>query len=191
MERMAQKRCQVAEALRAVCGPSGDREILVEQVMTRRPNCVPPSTSVLELVRSLHSYRFRHLLVVDDDGNLLGVVSDRDVVRCFGVEEFPAEETLASISAGTIMSTDLITIRPDMRLDHAIDLMLEYGINCLPVNVGERPIGILTTTDLYVVAQALLESLRQPQTAEPPPSAVLPVTTEPGLTSVAPTEVRI
>ena len=63
--------------------------LTIAQVMTRRPICIDPQVSAYELVQLFHAKRFRHLLVADADGRLVGVISDRDVLRCFGPEGSP------------------------------------------------------------------------------------------------------
>jgi CBS domain-containing protein len=160
MDRLDRKRQQLA----ALCnlsrqGTTGG--LAVGDVMTADPSCVAADATLLELVRLFHAKEFRHPLVTDADGNLVGVVSDRDVIRCFGPGRYPDEEVLNGVTAAEIMSTDLVTIWPEAPLEQAIDLMSGYGINCLPVVADTKLVGILTTTDLYVVLEMLLKTLRQ------------------------------
>jgi CBS domain-containing protein len=95
-------------------------------------------------------------LVTDVDGRLLGIVSDRDVGRCFGPAGRPDEATLAAIRTEEIMSRDLITIDADAPLTAAIDLMYGQGVSCLPVVSGDRLVGIITTTDLLRLLRRVL-----------------------------------
>jgi CBS domain-containing protein len=134
--------------------------------MTANPSCISPEATLLELVKLFHAKEFRHPLVTDADANLVGVVSDRDVIRCFGPGRYPAEETLKGITAADIMSTDLVTISPEAPLEQAIELLCGYGINCLPVVSNAKLVGILTSTDLYVVLEMLLKTLHQGETPE-------------------------
>jgi predicted transcriptional regulator len=57
-----------------------------------------------------------------------------------------------------LMSTDLVTVRPETPLDQAVTLMVEEGISCLPVLNETELVGILTNTDLHVVLQVFLQS---------------------------------
>src|SRR5688500_7594172 len=110
MDRLSIKRAQVRWALDHLeCG-WGIEMLRVGQVMTPAPTCVAATASALELVRMFHDKEFRHLLITDNRGRLTGVVSDRDVLRCFGPERAPRRDVLASIPASQIMSTDLVTI---------------------------------------------------------------------------------
>ena len=154
MDRINIKRNQ----LRATLSTDRSDRFCVAHVMTVEPCCVVPESSVLELVELFHAKQFRHVLVVDHAGRLVGVVSDRDVLRCFGPQEGPKRSVLAGICVEELMSTDLVTVRPETPLDQAVTLMIEEGINCLPVLNDAELVGILTNTDLHVVLQVFLQS---------------------------------
>lgn len=164
MDRIYEKRQQVAAALRELAEGSPDERLCVGKVMTRHPITISIDATVLDLVQLFHAREFRHPLVTDGEGRLAGVVSDRDVIRCFGPDKYPEEAVLKSITAGQIMSTDLVTTSPEASLESAVDLLFGYGINCLPVVSEGKLVGILTTTDLYLVLEALLAHLgRSPE----------------------------
>ena len=154
MDRINIKRNQ----LRATLSTDKSGRFCVAHVMTTEPSCVQPETSVLELVELFHAKHFRHVLVVDHEDKLVGVVSDRDVLRCFGFHEGPKRSILAGIRVQELMSTDLVTVRPETPLEQAVTLMVEEGISCLPVLNEAELVGILTNTDLHVVLQVFLQS---------------------------------
>jgi len=154
MDRINIKRNQ----LRATLSTDKSGRFCVAHVMTTEPSCVQPETSVLELVELFHAKHFRHVLVVDHEDKLVGVVSDRDVLRCFGFHEGPKRSVLAGIRVQELMSTDLVTVRPETPLEQAVTLMVEEGISCLPVLNEAELVGILTNTDLHVVLQVFLQS---------------------------------
>ncbi|HEX3998216.1 MAG TPA: CBS domain-containing protein [Pirellulales bacterium] len=158
MHRLDVKRIQIADALRWCGGCAGQGRLRVRDVMTPAPTCIASSTSVLDVVRMFHAKEFRHLLVTDSRGRLLGLVSDRDVLRCFGPGRYPDPEVLAGIAAAEIMSADLLTARPDQALLLAATEMLAHGISCLPVLADDKLVGILTSTDLSAVLEVLLQT---------------------------------
>lgn len=125
-----------------------DAQPQVRDVMTPAPTCIDSQASILQIVRLVHAKKFRHLLITDEQNELVGVVSDRDIVRCFGPGEFPDDSLLEKMRAADIMSTDVVSVGPNTSVAACIDEMLDHGINCLPVVVGRRPVGILTTADL-------------------------------------------
>ena len=169
MDRISVKEAQVHAALDD--NPrKGD--LLVRDVMTVAPSCIPPTATTLELIELFHIKQFRHLLVACPQKGLVGIISDRDALRCLGPDKSPNKSRLAGIAASEIMSTDLITIGPNTPLDRAVQIMVDQGISCLPVLVDGTPVGILTNTDLHVALQALLQVLRQVSSEE---SAAEPV----------------
>lgn len=94
----------------------------------------------------------RHLLVIEQ-GELCGVVSDRDLRRPRGQAGRPmsARELflLASeLRVGDVMSERPITIGPDDTVSYAAEMMVENKVSCLPVLDAGRVRGILTSDDL-------------------------------------------
>ncbi len=161
MDRLDPKRQHIAASLREIGEFRPHEPLRVGKVMTRDPITISVDASVFDLVQLFHAKEFRHPLVTDGDGRLVGVVSDRDVIRCFGPGRYPQEDLLKSITTGEIMSTDLVTTSPEAALENAVELLFGYGISCLPVVSQDKLVGILTTTDLYLVLESLLVLFRQ------------------------------
>ncbi|MBA4016314.1 MAG: hypothetical protein C0483_03920 [Pirellula sp.] len=130
----------------------------VRDVMTPAPTCIDSQATILQIVRLVHAKKFRHLLITDEQNELVGVVSDRDLVRCFGPGDFPDDSLLEKMRAADVMSTDVVAVGPETSVAACIDEMLSHGINCLPVVVGRRPVGILTTADLLRLLRERLTS---------------------------------
>ena len=149
--------------------------LLIGQVMTTSPSCISPQTTALELIELFHSKRFRHMLVTDGHDKLVGVISDRDVIRCLGPGKSLQRDSLARITAADLMSTDLVTVQPSTPVERAAVLMIDEGISCLPVLADGLLAGIVTNTDMHVVLQILLEALRQSPSEEP----LWPITSKP------------
>jgi len=93
----------------------------------------------------------RHLPVVDGDGRVVGMVSDRDVLRSAGLHR---------VSIGRIMSRDLRTGTPTTpALDAAVQLLASKR-GALPViDATGRLLGIVTTTDFVELARRALAGL--------------------------------
>jgi CBS domain-containing protein len=155
MDQLDTKREQLDRALDAI-SLAATAPLLVEHVMTRRPTCIDLDVTAYELVRLFHAQRFRHPLVIDELGRLVGVISDRDVLRCFGTDGSPTREELEEVTARALMSTDVITIEPQALLADAVSAMLAHGINCLPVVDDGKVCGIVTSTDVYLVTERML-----------------------------------
>ncbi len=109
-----------------------------------------------DAVRHAHSVmrvsRIRHLPVLDEDGALIGVVSDRDVQR--GWTRGP-ETRIADV-----MSRHLQWVHPDTSARAAAERLLHDKIGCLPVlNDKKEVVGIVTDTDFIEVAHRALTML--------------------------------
>ena len=115
----------------------------VADVMTREVVSLTPHNNFADAVNLIASRHFRHFVVVDGD-QVVGVVSDRDVLRGLArTDNWQRKEVRE------FMSTDPITVSPATSITAAISKMLAHRINCLPVvGTDGKPCGILTTTDL-------------------------------------------
>lgn len=92
-----------------------------------------------------------HILVVDDRNHLVGVVSDRDLLRAFGLTD------AKSVTMRDVMTTNVRTIGQDASAKDAIELMLDNDIGCLPVTGDEGQLsGLVTATDFLQVAMRAL-----------------------------------
>jgi len=104
--------------------------------------------------------RIRHLPVVDDEGKLAGLVTDRDLRSCISprigtISENNADRETLHRRVHVVMIRNLVIGLPAMTLAQAAKLMLERRVGCLPVVDEERRlVGIVTTSDfLRVIAQ--------------------------------------
>ena len=160
MKRLNAKRSHVAEMLKSHATDFAQGRLSVSELMTPSPLSIDPATNMLEILRIFHKNQVHHLLVLDSDGRLLGIVSERDVLRCFSPGLRPSEKYLTGITAADVLSSDLITgqrtATPDTSLVDAVGEMTSLGIDCLPIMQDEKPVGILTSTDLNIVLEELL-----------------------------------
>lgn len=116
----------------------------VGDVMTTQVRSVSPDASVEQAMALFDECMFRHLVVVDADGRLAGVVSDRDVLR-----QAVKGGTHRAAKVKELMTREVATATPHMGLKTAIDIVVFKKINCLPVlDGGGEVCGIITTTDL-------------------------------------------
>jgi acetoin utilization protein AcuB len=125
----------------------------VADVMNRRPITAPPTISVVAAQKLMADHGIRHLLVTGEGGELLGIVTDRDVRRAMpspatSLSVWEMKELLANIRVEEIMTTGVITIGPDRDARDAAWLMLEHKIGALPVMDEGQLVGIMTETDL-------------------------------------------
>ncbi len=123
----------------------------VVDVMTRNPLTVTPSESIGQAEEIMTDNRFRQLPVVQD-GELVGIITDRDV-RSFlsgSLLTHPeAREKALATKVREIMTTEPLTLSPDDDLQEAVELFIEEKIGGMPVvDETEGLVGIVTYVDL-------------------------------------------
>ncbi|MBW2281850.1 MAG: CBS domain-containing protein [Deltaproteobacteria bacterium] len=129
------------------------KDIMVREVATLKRN---DELSLADDVMRLG--RIRHLPVVDEDtGQLVGIVSQRDLfrgalVRAFGYGENAQRRVMKTIPVKEVMTTEPVTTTPDTALRDAARLMLDKKIGCLPVLEGDKLAGILTEADFVALS---------------------------------------
>jgi len=126
----------------------------MREKIQRNPVTISPEASFFEARNLIHEKGIRHLPVVDKNGKLVGIVTDRDIR-----EAAPSDATLLSVqelnyllgklkvSAFMTPKDKLMTISPDALIEEAIQLMHDHKIGCLPVVEGDKLYGIFTETD--------------------------------------------
>lgn len=104
---------------------------------------VREDNSVFEVVQQLLEHNVSAVLVVDGTA-LLGIVTERDVVRNVVLEGRTAKDT----AVREIMTRNVLFVRPDQTIEECMALMTDKRIRHLPVMDGARLIGILSIRDL-------------------------------------------
>ena len=125
----------------------------VGDVMTRTLVTTPSETSVPEAQARLTQEGIRHLLVTGEGGELLGIVTDRDIrlnlpSPATSLSVWEMKGLLDRLTVGEIMTKAVITVGPRREVGEAAVLMLEHKIGALPVLEDGRLVGIVTETDL-------------------------------------------
>lgn len=126
--------------------------MLVSNRMTRDPVAVSPGQSLAEALRLTREHRIRHLPVVEG-GELVGIVSDRDIRLAMPSPLAAAGPESTALVSGTpvsaIMAREVITIGPWDAVENAARLLHRHRIGALPVvDAHGRLLGILSETDV-------------------------------------------
>lgn len=132
----------------------------IGRIMTVRIVTIQMDDSV-EVVRDIfQKVQFHHLLVVDNE-KLVGIISDRDVLKAVSpfigtISETTRDRATLNKRVHQIMSYHPVTVRASCTLQEAIQLMLARGVSCLPVTTSDGEIlGVLTWKDVF---RAFLDS---------------------------------
>lgn len=123
----------------------------VDAIMSRDVATVSPSTPLTKIRTLLHEHGFHHLLVVDGEEDLRGVISEREVLqalRPFLDTHGEQHRDVLQRPASEIMRTDPQTVGPDTSIESAARSLLDNNISLLPVLDGPTLLGSVTTQDL-------------------------------------------
>lgn len=122
--------------------------LLVKDSMTRNVITTAPGATAADVLALCRERRIRHVPVVED-GELVGIVSDRDLRSATPALGDPARaEALGKIIVEDTMNRDVATTTPDNPIETAANEMRERSIGCLPVMESETLVGIITTSDV-------------------------------------------
>jgi CBS domain-containing protein len=115
----------------------------IKEVMTRDVRACEPNATVADAAKVMSQEDVGPVPIVED-GRLIGIVTDRDiVVRVVAEGRDPNATTVSEIA-----STELVTVSPDDDLDEALKLLAERQIRRLPVVEGDRLVGIVAQADI-------------------------------------------
>lgn len=117
--------------------------MLVRNRMSRPAVTVRQDADFQKALALMQEKKLRRLPVVDDDGQLVGIVVERDLLVA-------AMRYLQSrVEVGDIMTRNVVTVGPDTNLAEVARTMLERKIGGLPVLEQGRLVGIITESDIF------------------------------------------
>ncbi|RLC61850.1 MAG: hypothetical protein DRI48_10265 [Chloroflexi bacterium] len=140
--------------------------MLVRDQMTPHPICGHPEMPVVEAQKVMQENNIRHLPIVDDDGKLVGLVTQRSLMNAVPSDvsqfsPFVVNYILAKLQAQNIMTRELVTIGPDATIEEAARVMADRKIGCLPVMEDDELVGIISDSDLFNIMVDLLGARRE------------------------------
>jgi CBS domain-containing protein len=103
-----------------------------------------PADSILEVARKLVAHNIGAVAVVDDSRNLVGIFTERDILRLSSGNPCDFGSTLV----GENMSTDLVTADPGASVEDCLAVMTQRRIRHLPVMQDGKLVGIISQGDL-------------------------------------------
>jgi CBS domain-containing protein len=117
----------------------------VEEIMTRDPRTVDSGDTIVDAARVMRDADIGDVVVMED-GQVSGIITDRDIVVRAVAEGRDADST----SVGDVCTTGVETVDPSASVDDALRIMREHDIRRLPVAKSGRPVGIISLGDLAV-----------------------------------------
>jgi acetoin utilization protein AcuB len=135
--------------------------MFVGQRMTKHPVVCGPEMPVDDALNFMRHEKIRRLPVVDDDRNLLGIVSEKDLLYvspspASTLSVFEMHYLLSKIKVRDVMTAKVITVTEDSLLEDAARIMVDNKIGGLPVLRNGKLVGIITETDIFKIFLELL-----------------------------------
>ncbi len=135
--------------------------MFVSQRMTKNPVIVNPDTSFEDALQLLREKKIRRLPVVDKQGNLVGIVVEKDLLYASpspatSLSVFEVHYLLSKLQVRDLMTKRVITVTEDCPVEEAARIMVDHKIGSLPIVRDRQVVGIITETDIFkVMAEAL------------------------------------
>jgi CBS domain-containing protein len=149
----------------------------VQDVMTTRVIWVKKDATFREMATALHEHRVSAFPVVDDDGKVIGVVSEADLLTkealdddsgvISGILHRRDQAKARGVTAGDLMTTAVVAVRPDDTIEHAAKLMYDRRVKRLPVtDENGRLTGIISRADVLSIFDRTDHAIHQEITGE-------------------------
>lgn len=129
--------------------------MFIARYMTTPPRTIAQEMTIPEARGLLQANSFRHLPVVDEDGRLIGMITDRDLRSAYPSSVLASDTIKACLAelektpVGTIMSRTFFTVTPCSTLDDALLLLDRERVGALPVvDESGKVVGIFSIRDL-------------------------------------------
>ena len=157
----------------------------VKDVMTTHVIWVRKDASFKEMAEALREHRVSAFPVVDDDGRVIGVVSEADLLTkealtadrmpgmISGILHHRDQKKARGLTAGDLMTAPAVTVRPDDTVEHAARLMYVRRVKRLPVTDADgHLVGIISRADVLAVFNRTDEEIRKEITDEVIPNGI-------------------
>jgi acetoin utilization protein AcuB len=133
----------------------------VGRKMTTKVITITPDTPIVNARDLLREHNIKQLPVVDKEGKLVGILTDRDIRSAWAspattLSIYELTYVLQKLTVESVMVRKVITTTADATVERAARIMHDHKIGSLPVVEGDKLVGIITNTDLMEV---LLDAL--------------------------------
>jgi acetoin utilization protein AcuB len=130
-------------------GAAGHASGVAADIMTENPRTVQLTDSVEEALTALELMDVRHLPVVDEHNEPVGMLSDRDLRSVPLGTDDEAVATRARIPVSELMSGGVVAAHPETRIAEVIEMLLENRIGAVPVvDADQHVVGVVSYVDV-------------------------------------------
>ncbi|MGI5993065.1 MAG: CBS domain-containing protein [Methanosarcina sp.] len=133
-----------------------EREVSVAEVMNKAVIVMDINSDIPAIAREMVN-RDAGSVVITENGKAMGIITERDLAKNVIAEDKRPSE----VKASEILSSPLITIKPNASVMEASEVMLKANIKRLPVLENDMVIGVISNTDILMVAPGLSTILKE------------------------------
>lgn len=135
---------------------TGFRLPRVRDIMTPDPFTLYVEDNLKVLEELMQWRNIRHVPVIDQDGDLAGLVTHRDflalaVSELAEIRKSEVDRLYKGIQVGKIMRSKVTSVSPETSLKVAAEIMVKHKFGCLPVVEGQKLVGIITEADFVKI----------------------------------------
>jgi len=135
-------------------------------IMTRKPVALRPEASITDAIRVLLRRDISGVPVVDDAGELVGILSERDCLRVIAVGEYSAEDHDRARSVAEFMSRPEYTVSPEVGIYSLADFFLTHHERRLPVIEADKLVGLVCRRDVLRGIRKMIRKRQLPTPVE-------------------------
>jgi CBS domain-containing protein len=131
--------------------------MLVKDIMSSPVITVDKKKKIDKVAKLMEMQRLGCIVVTEDDGKPIGIITERDLVtRVLAKNKLPSQ-----LSAEEVMTTPLVTIRPDETLSNAARQMSRLNLRRLGVLYKGDLVGIVSSKDILAITPELIETIQE------------------------------
>jgi CBS domain-containing membrane protein len=142
--------------------------ITVDEMMTAGAKTLRADDNLADVHAALTRYNCHHVPIVNENNELEGLVSQRDVLRVSGssLDDTGTPVKPEDILVREFMTRDVFTVKPETSLRKAAIYIRTQRYGCLPVVKDNKLVGIITDSDFVNIAIDLLEQIEESEPAD-------------------------
>lgn len=127
-------------------------ERLVSDLMSAPVHTITADRSLSALAEIFDLHDVRHVPVIDEEGDVVGLVSDRDLLRNILTDQTDVplsvrDAAMHGTPVESVMTVEVVTLEPNDAARKAARVLLENKFGCVPITEGTRLVGIITQSD--------------------------------------------
>lgn len=150
--------------------------MLIKDIMTHEVIAIDPEISIVDAVSMMKLRNIQHFPIMDKDGQLLGIVSERDLLIISSEHEFAPDDVELKDPINKIMTQNVKTCNSLEPIEEVGKRMLEQNIGSMPVVDNNKLVGIVTAKDFLKAVEKIsggeLETTRIEVEVENQPGAL-------------------